>query len=112
MSSDVAYYCRVRYLDINDFALSCKNTAIPIIPPFYNVEVYNDGTTNMYGYYAKGKKRFLYCIHEGRFERTCRITEYSSSPIAESKTRIELRNILEQYKELKSRIYRLKKIKE
>ena len=111
MSGDVVYYCRVRYLDINDFALSCKNPAIPIIPPLYNVEVYNDGTTNMYGYYVKGK-RFLYCINGGKFKRTCRITEYSSSPITESKTRIELTNILEQYKELKSRIYRLKKIKE
>lgn len=109
IDKNALYYCRVKYLDIDEFVFQRQNTAIPLIPPYYNVEVYGNGRTNLFGYYAMGD-RFLYVVNKGIPQKVCRIIEYSSSPITESKTHLELKNILEQYKEMKDRIKRLKRV--
>ena len=109
MSKNILYYCRVRYLNAKEFDIKCKNSAIWFIPPLYNVEVYDDGTTSEFGYFKiNPNDRFLCCTYWNEPIKVCRITEYSSSPITEKKTSIELKNILNQYQELKGRIRSLK----
>lgn len=111
MSKNILYYCRVRYLNPKEFILKCEceNSVIGVIPPLYNVEVYDDGTTSEFEYLKiTPNDRFLYCTFGNKLIKVCRITEYSSSPIAEKKTTLELKNILNQYQELKGRIRSLK----
>ena len=126
--SDIAYYCRVRYLNEKKFFDTCLNPNIPFISPDASIEVHKDGTMKLYGAidlfgYFKMElyDRFLYCTYHGKKIKECRIIEYSSEPIEYNKARIELKNILEEYKEfrkeLKSKIhknksYRIKRIKE
>lgn len=109
MSKNIMYYCRVKYLNEDKFICNCENSAIWYIPPLYNVEVYDDGTTSVFGYLKiNPDDRFLYCKYRNKPIKACRITEYSSCPITEKKTSLELKNILAQYQELKGRIKSLK----
>ena len=111
MSKNILYYCRVRYLNPKEFALKCEyeNSVIGVIPPLYNVEVYDDGTTSEFGYFKiNPNNRFLYCTFGNKLIKVCRITEYSSSPMAEKKTSLELKDTLNQYQELNGRIRSLK----
>lgn len=111
MSKNILYYGRVRYLNPKEFILKCEyeNSVIGVIPPLYNVEVYDDGTTSEFEYFKiNPNDRFLYCTFGNKPIKVCRITEYSSSPIVDKKTTLELKNILGQYQELKDQIRRLK----
>ena len=100
--SDIAYYCRVRYLNEKKFFDTCLNPNIPFISPDASIEVHKDGTMkldgaiDLFGYFKMELyDRFLYCTHYGKKIKECRIIDYSSEPIEYNKARIELKNILE-----------------
>ena len=108
MDKKILYYCRVKLVN-ESIVHNSRNPAISLIPLLYNIEVYDDGTTSEWGLYITDpRNRFLYCRYYGNLIKIYKITEYSSSPISESKTSIRLKDVLRQYQELKSEIKRLK----
>lgn len=110
MDREVWFYCRIRYLDNEYFHTHNKNNMIPFIPITHCITVYKDGTTDSFGYYkykvARQKNdRFIYNILYGGLVRTCRIIEYSSTPIDNKLTNFKrIEKLLNEYKRIKEDI--------